>query len=85
MVGDKVEVAGAQQRLVEPLAMGGNRAPRAHAVGAVAVAAEAGVVAAQAAASEGVASVGLAGVVSAAAEGDDRSHATGRIPRYKRQ
>ena len=52
MVGDQVEVAEGQQRLVDflaELAVVGNRGRRAHAAGPVAVAAGAGAVAASAA------------------------------------
>lgn len=51
MAGDKVEAVGGQQRLAGPLAVVGNHAPRAHAAGVAAVAAEAGAVAAPAVAS----------------------------------
>ena len=70
VVGDKVEAAGGQQHLAEPLAVVGNHAPQAHAAGAAAVAEEAGEVAAPA-----VASVVVA--VSAAVEDEDRSRPIG--------
>jgi hypothetical protein len=66
MAGGKVEPAEGQRRLVdsaEAAAAVGNRAPRAHAAGAAAVAAEAGAVAVPAAVS--------AAEVSAAVEDED--------------
>jgi hypothetical protein len=72
VVGDKVEAAGGQQHLAEPLAVAGAHALQAHAAGAAAVAEEAGEVAAPVAAS-------AVAAASEAVEDEDRSRPIERV------